>query len=241
MKPKSSKQKPVVIKGFVTWDTNRYDLFSDNLNTGLIISVKGIPYFKLDMEEYGITSIRTARPGEKKTCLILECDWIQDKLNIARSGLNDSPKTVELKNIVTEIFQRIETSQEFLTFRSLPEKTKIEDQSEVLAHEKLQIESKDQNWVVFETGDSSSPPVILIREPKYEHEVDALIWKLEAMNVLPFETFKSLAYIGGGKGPDLLASFLEEKGSEPQRATVIEIELNFYNYKSHGHKPAQYP
>jgi hypothetical protein len=162
-------------------------------------------------------------------------------MNISRSGLVDSPKTVELKNIVTEIFQRIETSQEFLTFRSLPEKTKIEGQSEVLAQEKLQIESKDQNWVVFETGDSSSPPVILIREPKYEHEVDALIWKLEAMNALPFETFKSLAYIGGGKGPDLLASFLEEKGSEPQRATVIEIELNFYNYKSHGHKPAQYP
>jgi len=241
MKPKSSKQKPVVIKGFITWDTKRYDLSSDNLNTGLIISVKGIPYFKLDMEEYGVTSIRTARPGEKKTCLILECDWIQDEMNISRSGLVDSPKTVELRNIVAEMFQRIETSQEFLTFRSLPEKTKIEDQSEVLAQEKLQIESKDQNWVVFESGDSSNPPIILIREPKYEHEVDALIWKLEAMNALPFETFQSLAYIGGGKGPDLLVSFLEEKGSEPQRATVVEIELNFYNYRPHGHKPAQYP
>ena len=241
MLPISSKNKPVIVKGLITWDADRYDLSTRNLNTGLILSVKGIPYFKLDMEEYGVTTIRTARPGEKKTCLVVESDWIQDEMNISRSALVDSPKTVELKEIVTEIFQRIESSDAFLKFRTLPEKGKVQEQSSVLAEEKRLIEHKEQNWVVFDKGGSDNQISILMREPKYEQEVNAIIWKLEALGALPFEMFRSLAYIGGSKGPDLLVNFLEEKGGEPQRATVIEIEVNFYNYKTHGHVPAQYP
>jgi len=61
---------------------------------------------------------------------------------------------------------------------------------------------------------------------------DALIWKLDALDALPFEHVRTLAYIDASKGPDLLSDFQEEKGSEPQLATVIEIENNFYNYKS---------
>jgi hypothetical protein len=240
MGPISSKRKPVRVKGFITWDADHYDLSSTNLNTGLILSVKGIPYFNLNMEEYGVTTIRTARPGEKKTCLIVECDWIQDEMNISRSALNDLPKALELKKIVTEIFQKIESSEAFLKFRTLPEKKKVEEQSGVLAKQKQRIENIEQNWVVCEQ-ESNKSPIVLMREPQNEHEVNALIWKLEALNALPFETFRSLAYIGAAKGPDMLVNFLEEKGGEPQRATVVEVEINFYNYKTHGHVPAQYP
>lgn len=241
MRPVSSKGKQVIIKGFITWDADRYNLSTNDLNTGLILSVKGIPYFQLNMEEYGVTTIRTARPGEKKSCLVVECDWIQDEMNISRSALVDSPKTMELKKIITEIFQKIESSDAFLKFRTLPEKSKVQEQSGVLAEEKRIIEHKEQNWVVFVKEGIGDQFVILMREPKYEQEVNAIIWKLEALNALPFEIFRSLAYIGGSKGPDLLVNFLEEKGGEPQRAAVIEVELNFYNYKTHGHVPAQYP
>ena len=239
MEPRSSKAMRVIVKGFITWDANRHNLSRDNKNTGLILSVKGIPYFNLNMEEYGVTTIRTARPGENKTCLVVECDAILDEMNISRSGLVDSPKTLELRQIVAEIFQRIESSPEYLTFRRLPEREKFEKQSDVLVEEKQRIAEKDQNWVVYQGA--GEKPVVLIREPKYEHEVDAIIWKLEALDALPFERFRTLAYIGASKGPDLLSNFQEEKGSEPQLATVIEIENNFYNYKSHGHTPAQYP
>jgi len=239
MEPRSSKSMRVRVKGFLTWEANRFDLSQSRLNTGLILSVKGIPYFNLDMEEYGITTIRTARPGEKKTCIVVECDSIQDEMNISRSGLVDSPKTLEFKKAVTEIFQRIESSNEYLTFRRLSEKEKIEKQSDILDQEKRKIVSSEQTWVVLDR--EGEKPVVLIREPKYEHEVNAIIWKLEALGALPFEKFETLAYIGAVKGPDILASFQEEKGSEPQQATVIEIEINFYNYKNHGHIPAQYP
>jgi hypothetical protein len=64
-------------------------------------------------------------------------------------------------------------------------------------------------------------------------------WK--RWGALPFETFMTLAYIGASKGPDLLVNFQEDKSSEPYRSTIVEVENNFYNYKTHGHAPTQYP
>jgi len=239
LSPKSSKGMRVQLKGFLTWDPSRYDLHPGNLNTGLILSVKGIPYFNLDMEEYGATTIPTARPGEARTCLVVECDAIQEEMNISRSALVDSSKTDELKEIVAELFQRIESSQEYLEFRRLPETRKVEKQGGILAEEKKRIEQPDQNWVVLEKA--ADRPVVLIREPRNEMEVNALIWKLEAYNMLPFERFDTLAYIGAASGPDLMVNFQEDKASEPIRGAVVEVENNFYNYKTHGHTPSQYP
>ena len=68
--------------------------------------------------------------------------------------------------------------------------------------------------MVYEKGVSEF--VKLIREPQNEHEVNAVIFKLEALNALPFERFETLEYIGAAKGPDILADFQEEKGSQPQ-------------------------
>lgn len=230
---------PVRLKGFITWDADRHSLTGKNLNTGLILSVKGIPYFNLNMEEYGSTTIRTARPGEGKTCLVVECDGVQDEMNISRSALVDSPKTEELKKIVSELFQQVESSDTYLAFRRLPEHGKVVKQGGVLAEEKRRIEQPGQRWVVLERPENKS--VVLIREPQSEAEVNALIWKLEALGALPFENFATLAYIGAAQGPDLLANFQEDKASEPFRGTVMEIENNFYNYKTHGHTPSQYP
>jgi len=237
--PKSSNVMRVRLKGFLTWDPERYELATKNLNIGLILSVKGIPYFTLKMEEYGATMIRTARPGEDRVCLVVECDAVHDELNISRSGLVDSPKTLELRKIVTEFFQRIESADIYLAFRRLPERKKVEKQGGILAEEKRKIELPEQNWVVFDK--SGNDPIVLIREPQNETEVNALIWKLEALRVLPFETFTTLGFIGASKGPDLLVNFQEDKASEPFRAAVVEVENNFYNYKTHGHTPSQYP
>jgi len=238
MLPKSSKSMKVVLKGFLTWNPDKYGLSANSLNTGLILSVRGIPYFALDMEEYGSMTIRTARPGVQRTCLVAECDAIQDEMNISRSALVDSPKTVDLRKMLTELFQRVESSEAYLAFRRLPETEKVERQGDVLAQEKRAIEQPEQNWVVL---DRAGELTVLLREPKNETEVNAIIWKLEALKALPFETFDSLSYVGAFKGPDLLVNFREDKSSEPFRAAIIEVENNFYNYKTHGHTPAQYP
>ena len=219
MEPVGSKTMRVAVKGFITWNAERFDLAPANFNTGLILSVKGIPYCSLPMKDYGVTTIRTARPGENKCCLVVECDSIQDEMNIGRSGLVDSEETLRFREVVAEIFQRIESSDAYLRFRRLPETKKVERQSDILETEKRRIAETDQNWVVYEKGGSEL--VKLIREPQNEHEVNAVIWKLEALNALPFERFETLAYIGAAKGPDILADFQEEKGSEPQLGAVI--------------------
>ncbi len=242
IEPKSVKDMRVRLKGFLTWRPADYPLSDKNRNTGLILSVKGIPYFELDLEEYGATSIPQARPGRHRTCLVLECDAVHDVMNISRSGLINHPKTDELKQVARELFRRVETSDLYLGddgFRRLPEVEKFEAQGGVIAEEKRKIELAEQTWVVLEKP--GCEPVVLLREPQSEMEANALLWKLEALRALPFETFQTLAYIGAAKGPDLLVNFQEDKAGEASRATVIEVELNFYNYKTHGHIPPQYP
>jgi hypothetical protein len=105
----------VRLKGFYTWDADRYGLDKSVLNTGLILSVQGIPYFKLNMEEYGSQSLRTTNLGEKKCCLIVECDRIQEQMNISRSGLVDHVITDLFKKTVTSILRKIESSQQYLS------------------------------------------------------------------------------------------------------------------------------
>lgn len=115
----TNKSVSVHMKGFYTWDEKDYGLDRNQMNIGLILSVKGIPYFDLDMKEYGSRNLRTARPGVDKCCLIVECDQIQEEMNISRSGLVDSEMTDIFKKAVSQIFEKIESSQEYLKFRRI--------------------------------------------------------------------------------------------------------------------------
>jgi hypothetical protein len=229
----------VRLKGFLTWDAGRYGLSKDNLNTGLILSSRGIPYFELDIRDYGARSIPQANPGVEGTCLIVECDGVHAQMNIARSDLVASPERVALRRAVRHLFERLEGSPDYLEFRKIPKEKKQVVSADQLDKVKREIESEDQNWVVFQRPGQKA--ILLMRAPQSEAEVNALLWKLEALGALPFHRFQSLAYVGAVRGPDLLASFQEDKTSEPLRSAVIEVENNFRNYTLHGHIPSQYP
>lgn len=228
----------VLIKGFYTWDAEDYGLDRNQMNTGLILSVKGIPYFSLDMEKYGSRNLRTARPGVNKCCFIVECDQIQEEMDIARSGLVDSEAADLFKKAVSEIFEKIESSQEYLKFRRVQEERKTVIGAETLETKKQQLESENQRWVIYQPSESEKP-VILSREPENENDVLCILWKLEALGALPFKRFQTLGH--AGLGPDLIVHFQEDAQSNPERYTSIEVENKFYNYKIHGHKPSQYP
>jgi len=234
----TTKHVGVRMKGFYTWDEKDYGLDKNQLNTGLILSVKGIPYLDLDMEHYGSRNIRIARPGANKCCLIVECDQIQEEMNISRSGLVDSEITDLFKKAVTKIFEKLESSPEHLKFRMIPEERKTVAGAESLDGKKQNLESEGQRWVTYQSSESAKP-VVLLREPENENDVLCILWKLEALNALPFKKFQSLGH--AGSGPDLIVHFQEDEQSNPERYTSIEIENKFYNYKVHGHKPSQYP
>jgi len=230
----------IVLKGFLTWDADRFGLEREGLNTGLILSVKGIPYFELDMEEFGARSILRGYPGKGNTCLVVECDHLSSEMNISRSDLVDSARTLEFKKAMRVLFEELETSTAYLEqFRPVKKKRKRREAAKYLEEQKRSVESQDQNWVIFQR--EGERPVLLMREPQNESEVNAIIWKLEALGALPFHKFQSLGYVGAAKGPDLLVNFQEDQDSEPIRGAIIEVENNFYSYSAHGHTPSQYP
>ncbi len=234
----TNKSISAQVKGFYTWDTEDYGLDKNQMNTGLILSVKGIPYLNLDMEEYGSRNLRIVRPGVNKCCFIVECDQIQEEMNISRSGLVDSETTDLFKKAVGEIFKKIEASQEYLKFRRVKEERKTIEGAEQLETKKQNLESENQRWVIFQPSELEKP-LILSREPENENDVLCILWKLEALGALPFRKFQTLGH--AGSGPDLIVHFQEDAQSNPDRYASIEVENKFYNYKVHGHKPSQYP
>jgi hypothetical protein len=238
----TNKSITVHMKGFYTWDDKDCGLDKNQLNTGLVLSVKGIPYFNLDMEEYGSRNLKLGRPGVDKCCLIVECDQIQEEMNISRSRLVDSETTDLFKKAVREIFEKIESSQEYLKFRRIQEDRRTVVSAEALGIKKQELESEEQSCVVYQKSESEKP-IYLSREPECESDVLCILWKLEVLNALPFKTFMTLGYVGSGKkgGPDLLVHFQEDEQSDQERYTPIEVENKFYNYIPHGHKPAQFP
>lgn len=237
--PGSNKELTIHLKGFYTWDDQRFGLRDSRLNTGLIIAVNGIPYFSLNMRELGSRQIAVATPGPGKFCLIAECDQIQEDMNISRSALVDSAMTDRFRDGLRELIARLEKAQGFLDFRQVPEVRKHRRAATDLDLKKRKLSSKEQNWVFWENP--SGHRIRLLREPENETDVLAILWKLEALGGLPFKQFETLGYSGAAAGPDLIVDFQEDATSEPELFKTVEVENKFYNYGGHGHLVNQYP
>jgi len=233
----TNKTVSASLRGFITWDSEAFGLSDAQMNCGLVLSVRGIPYFALDMEKYGSRSMGISNPGWKKCCLVLDCDAIQEDMNISRSGLVDSERAAMLKEVATKMFQELEQSTEYLAFRQIPKKRKTIAGAENLAGKKVALESENQKWVVWKP--KTGKAVFLAREPENENDTLAILWKLEALGGLPFKQFQTLGH--AGDGPDLIVHFQEDNQSNPDRYTSIEAESRFYNYTAHGHTPSLYP
>jgi len=234
----TNRNMQVLLKGFYTWDEHRYGLADVHMNTGLILSVKGIPYFTLDMRELGSGELAVARPGVGKCCLVVESDAIQTEMNISRSSLVDSPLTVHFKKLVSEALQGVERAESHRVFRMVPKRRKDRKSPTELHERKEALENPAQAWVYWQPNEQSKP-VRLLREPENETDTLAILWKLEALGALPFATFETLAY--SGKGADLVVHFQEDESSNVERYATMEVEHRFYNFKAHGHLIPQFP
>jgi hypothetical protein len=235
--PGKNKSIQVTVKGFYTWDDSTYGLNDVHLNTGLILSVKGIPYFNLNLRDLGSGQLAVANPGVGKCCLIIECDSIQSEMNISRSGLVSSELTKIFKMAASEAIENIESSQRNRDFRLIPKKRKDKSTADILKESKLDLEKSTQKWVYFQASDSKY--LRLMREPQNETDTLAILWKMEALQALPFPTFESLAY--SPSGADLVVHFQEDNSSNTERFSTFEIEYKFYNYKEHEHFIPQFP
>lgn len=228
----------VCMRGIYTWDDKDYGLGEPYFNTGMILSVKGIPYFKLSMRELGSRALAISNPGEGKCCIITECDEVQAVMNISRSDLIDNPITNLFKDTVGKLIKNIENSEQHKNFRSISIRRKQKKGAEELDDRKAKLEKAKQTYVIYEDINANQN-ILLGIEPLSEGDALNILWKLEAMKKLPFSKFQTLHY--SPNGPDLVVHFRETETSETEKYCVIEAERLFTNYKIHEHHPPQYP
>jgi hypothetical protein len=236
--PGTNQNVTIFLKGLYTWDEEKYGLASVHQNTGLILSVMGIPYFTLNMRDLGSGQLAVANPGENKCCLIVECDSIQTEMNISRSALVDSPLTDHFRKLVSEAILKVENTATHRSFRQVPKLRKDRKSAQDLGNRKKELEKPNQSWVYWQRNESEIPKC-LMREPTNETETLAILWKLEALDALPFRNFETLAY--SGKGADLVVHFQEDDNSNPERYATMEVEFRFFNFKAHEHLIPQFP
>ncbi len=228
----------VRLKGFITWEPEQFNLSEGNLNTGLILSSRGIPYFEVPMADLGFRKIASS-PGRAKVCLVADCDQVYSQMNLSRSGLVDSEATVELTDMLRQLAEHLQTSDEYAEFRQLKKKLKQAEQGEALAKDQASMRSADQKWVVLNRD--AQTPIVLMREPRNETEATAILWKLESLGALPFEKFQTVGYPGSSRKPDMFVNFQEEAGTEPMSAALFEAGNTFRSYKHRDALPVQQP
>lgn len=236
--PGTNSSLRISLKGLYSVEASRFGLAEESGNTGLILSVLGIPYFDLGLETYaGGRRGLGLNPSAKNCCLIVECDQIREEMNIGRSGINDSAVKETFDRAVSSLLRRVAESDEYKSFVTYTKREKEIRGAETLDMRKRKLERPEQRWVylVGSTGERKR----LHREPENEHDTLAILWKMEALGALPFHQFESLEH--GSSGADIIAHFRENRESNPERFVTIEAESIFTNYKVHGHNPSQMP
>jgi hypothetical protein len=237
----SGKNFPIniVVKGLYSVEASRFGLAQESGNSGLLLSVRGIPYFDLGLENY--TQGRRGlgiNPSAKNCSLIVECDEVQEEMNISRSAINVGAVKEAFDNAVRRLMQRVAESEEYRSFVAYTKREKEIGAAEELDARKRKLERPEQRWVYY-VDSSTGKRRRLHREPENEHDTLAVLWKLEALGALPFHQCESLEH--GSSGADIIAHFRENAESNPERFLTVEAEGVFTNYRSHGHNPSQMP
>lgn len=236
VKDKDNELK-IVIRGFYSWDNTRFGLGESDYNNGLIVSVKGIPYFAWNLRDIGSGQLGVARPGNNNCCLIAECDGVNDEMNIGRTDLVDSETKDKFLEGVLELIRKIEGAENQTKFLQYHGIEKGKETAKVIEKAQQDI-GQTTEWVYVR--DDKGNVQRLGRVPKNEPETLLVLWKLEAIGALPFKRFETLCHLGQ-KGPDLLVHFQEDDQTAPEVPAVVEVERVFWNYTYHGHSTGLHP
>jgi hypothetical protein len=219
----------VRVRGFLTWEPERYGLSDECHNTGLILSSRGIPYFRLPLDEYGAYRIVRGNPGAPKICLVADCNRLHSEMNLARSGLVDSALTMQFQQAATQLMGRLEGSGEYAAFREVKASARRAKRAATIEKDQLSIGSDEQRWVVFDgNGDT---PQVLMREPKNETEVIAILGKLESLGALPFAKFQTVGHPSASRSPDLFVNFQEDPWAGSAQLATFKAQSQFYSFK----------
>lgn len=227
----TSKAVRVTLNGLYSLDAYKFGVYQETGSIGVILSVKGIPYFQMDLEKYtgGRRGLGIV-PSAKNVCIIAECDDVQNAMNISRSALNDTPERDAFERCLKSLMKDIEDSKNWKNLLAISKKRKDIIGAQTLNERKRKLQSADQEWVYYEGRR-------IHRKPENEYDTFAILWKLEGMKKLPFYGFESLEH--GSSGADIIVDLQETEVSEPEHYITIEGESILTHFKKHEHNPSQ--
>lgn len=217
------------MKGGLTMETSKYWLSWKRNNIGVILSVKGIPYFEIDF-----VSVRGGfEPNRSFCCLVAECDQMDEQLNIDRTWYKEGKVSESFEEAVRKILHRFTQQDTYKAYLSGREKERKRESAEDLNARKDALMAPNQLFVYFEGAEE-----FIHKEPENEGDTLALLLKLEGMGKLPFKKFKTIDY-SSTSGIDIIGEIQEKEDDEIHKFVAVEVEHIFERFLLHRHVPTQ--
>ena len=201
---------------------------------GIRFASKGIPYFILDFHSWKHNEFSIY---QKFVNLVVEGDDLWEFINIDRSCLREGEPVIDaFKNAIKKCFKKFLDSTEYQNYIAKKKEEQKRKQTRGLKNRKERLNDAETEYVVY--VDSDNQDRILHIKPQNEKDLLALFWKLEGLNVLPFEDFCSIEHTGL-EGIDIIANYTIFPDSQPKYFEAVEAEYMFENFLKHGHEPKQ--
>jgi hypothetical protein len=239
----SGTEVEVTLKGGFTLNTSsqKFSLSPHKGNVGLFVSVNDIPYFRVNYNSF--TGDRFKNVYKKFTCFVIECDEIHEILSIDRSSINqDDDILPAFKKASRQAFTEFAERDEYQEFQQERRQESQRERAELLQDRKETLRNGDIRFVHLDASSVengvSDDLKFIHRVPSGENDTLSLLWKLEALDALPFEEYTTLEHTAN-KGIDTIVNYQENDRSERHEFVACEIESKFENFESHGHFPGQ--
>ncbi len=235
---RSGETVAVTLKGGFTLNTADacgpgISLSKFRYNTGLRLSVLGIPFFRL---EFGRLKGDKFQQYQDLCSFVVECDALSTRLNMDRSGYNeDDAIAAAFEKATKKAFDLFSQTDQYKNFMEKKRREDEKTKGKFLNERKTALNSPSQEYVCV---DRPGGETVLHRKPENEADTLALFWKLEALGRTPFVQFVSLEHTSQS-GIDVIATFQESEDSQLRIMEAVEFEYRFENYLAHGHNPKQ--
>lgn len=233
-KGEGSNAVTVTLKGGYTLETANPEITNGfTLRTGshgLFLSIKGIPYVQLDFNEF---RGNFSKLQYKFVRFVVECDELFSNMDFARNTYLENHQTTNFEKALRECFNELAEKTEYKNFLKQAEEENQKNKRINIDKRKEELEKPDQQFLFVKSTNQ-----MLHRLPKNEHDTLALMWKLEALKLLPFDSFISLEHTNL-EGIDVIAHYRETPDAHTNKYAPIEVEYIFENFYSHGHNVNQ--
>lgn len=239
----------VTLKGGFTTNTSnpKYGLSMHKGNIGIFVSVNGIPYFRTSYDDT-YTGDQFKNIYKKFTCFVVECDELHEVLTIDRSDTTqDNDILPAFQKACRQAFTELAQRGEYKEFHRNRREETQKERAELLGDRKEALRSGETGYVYLDLNEVSDTSIdqgdeedlkLIHRVPSGENDTLSLLWKLEALDALPFKEYLTLEHTAN-KGIDTIVNYQEDDMSERHEFVACEIESKFEHFEQHGHYPGQ--